>query len=597
MPIKFTCPHCKRAMIVNEGLAGKKGKCKACQQILTVPNPAIAKPPAAPLTLPSPSAAGDSRVRGGAPKVEIASPPPPPPPPQPVDVEAEAAALFADEPKTEEPVEVKSIDLNCPFCDEPIHFPVDLAGKRAPCSECKRIIKVPELVKKEPKDWRKVDQHGPAGARLPDQPAPEGAWGSTSAGKVGQDTLKKVGVIPTVKPPRTFWQKVRWPVTGVAAVFLLTGLSWGSYRWWVQRGIERAVKEALDYAASPDAEKEAGRLAQAALHLGAGDCYLRGLRGEKDSPAIDARNQFGAALSTLQKAPSSDEGDAVLTDLAVTLVELGGQAHTPETEKGLRIDWNEGPNNLLRATLALIQNPEARREAVRTVSQRLLTRGETQRVLPLVSQVYSTLNEEKAAALAVVGMELFKTDQTAEADKAAEDALKLYDEEKVANGKKKKPLPLRAEVVALSLLLEKKLPKFDKDADENKLNERIGQVEGLARKKLWDEARRKVIGRDELGQFRALLALAVAAVDSKSDDAGEYVENALQAGEKLGNKPELSWSLLRLTELALTAGLSEDRVQTLADGIVANRALRGRAQLAVFRARLEKARQPVEEGA
>src|SRR5215813_13689129 len=114
MPIKFTCPHCKRAMIVNEGLAGKKGKCKACQQILTVPNPAMAK---APVNRQSTSA---------APKVETA-PPPPPPPPRPVDIEAEAAALFADEPKKEEPVEVKSIDLNCPYCDEPIHFPADRA--------------------------------------------------------------------------------------------------------------------------------------------------------------------------------------------------------------------------------------------------------------------------------------------------------------------------------------------------------------------------------------------------------------------------------------------------------------------------------------
>jgi hypothetical protein len=33
-------------MVVNESLAGKKGRCKACQKILTVPNAAIAKPPA-----------------------------------------------------------------------------------------------------------------------------------------------------------------------------------------------------------------------------------------------------------------------------------------------------------------------------------------------------------------------------------------------------------------------------------------------------------------------------------------------------------------------------------------------------------------------
>jgi hypothetical protein len=534
-------------------------------------------------------------VRGNAaPKVETAPPPSPPPPP--VDVEAEAAALFADEPKTEEPVEVKNIDLNCPYCDEPIHFPVDLAGKREPCPECKRIIKVPELVKKEPKDWRKADQRGPAGARLPDQPALEGAWGTATAGKVGQETLKQVGLIPTVTPPRTFWQKVRWPATGVSAVLLLTGLSWGGYHWWVQQGIERAVKEAIAYAASPEAEKEAGPIGQAALYLGAGDCYLHGVRGKADSPAINARDQFGAALTTLKKARSSDDRDAILTDLAVILVELGGKEHTPETDKGLRLPWDD-TNKLLRASLTLIQNPEARREAVRVVSQRFLARGETQRVLPLVSQVYSTLDDEKAAALCVVGLELFKAGNKDMANKAATDALGLYDEKRDEKKKKAKPPPLRAEVVALSLLLTGKSPKLSKDAEkEDKANERIGQVERLAREQQWDEARRKITGLDELGQFRALLALAAAAVDSKSADAGIDVENALQAAEKLINKPDLSWSLLRLTELALAAGLSEDRVQTLADGI-GNRALRGRAQLAVFRARLAKARQPVEEEA
>src|SRR6185312_8728743 len=114
--------------------------------------------------------------------------------------------------KIEEPVATENIDLNCPYCDEAIHFSVDLAGKKAPCPECKRIIKVPELVKKEPKDWRKADPRGPAGARPTDQPAPEGAWGSVAASAVGKQSLVEAGVIPQKKPPRTLWQKTRWPV-------------------------------------------------------------------------------------------------------------------------------------------------------------------------------------------------------------------------------------------------------------------------------------------------------------------------------------------------------------------------------------------------
>jgi hypothetical protein len=586
MPIKFTCPHCKRAMVVNEGLAGKKGRCKACQKILTVPNPATAKPPA------------DGQPKAAAPKIE--TPAPAPPPPRPADVEAEAAALFADEPKTEEPAEVKNIELNCPFCDELIHFPVGLAGKREPCPECRRIIKVPELVKKEPKDWRKADQRGPAGARLPDQPALEGAWGSSEAGRVGRKTLEEVGVIAKTKPPRTLWQKYRWPTIGAAAFFLLVVSAWGGYRWWVQRGIERALKDALDYAASPEAAKEIGAPGQAALYIGAGEFHLRNKTvDKKDRP--EAPKYFGKAITALQQARSSDERDGISMDLALALVDVGGSQ--AEANQGARLRW-EDTQKLLVAALNLIHDPEARREAVRAVCQRLIERGETKRILQLFQQVYAEPNDEKAAALSVVGMELFKAGQKTEAGQAADIALELCSEKKAANDKTKdkekkeeKRPRLRAEVVALGILLGKSVPRLGEDAEkEDKDNERIGRAEGLARQGDWDKAKTVLSELDENGRFRALLALAAAAVDGKSADAAGAVDNALQAAEKLSGKPELSWPFLRLTKLALAAGLPEDRVQTFTDTI-AKRALRGLAQLAVFRARLAKAQKPIEENA
>jgi len=54
--------------------------------------------------------------------------------------------------------------------------------------------------------------------------------------------------------------------------------------------------------------------------------------------------------------------------------------------------------------------------------------------------------------------------------------------------------------------------------------------------------------------------------------------------------------MLRLTRLALRTSLPEDRVQVLADKINSP-ALRGRVQLAVFRARLEKSKETVEDSA
>jgi len=220
-------------MLVPEHLAGKKGKCKACQQILTVP----------PLPTSSP-AAKEAGKKDGPPPVKPAGQA------RPVDVEAEAAALFSDEPKSAETVEVKTIDFDCPFCDEPVKLPADLAGKRAPCPACKRIIKVPELVKKDPKDWRKVEARGPAGAVLANQPELEGAWGSTSVRGVGRESLMEAGVIPKEEKPRTLWQKARWPVVGVSLLIVLGVGGLVGYRWWAGRAIERGVQEAVTFADS-----------------------------------------------------------------------------------------------------------------------------------------------------------------------------------------------------------------------------------------------------------------------------------------------------------------------------------------------------------
>jgi hypothetical protein len=566
MPIKFTCPHCKRGMIVEDRMAGMKGKCKACQKIITVPTPkkAAAQPPK-----PSPPATP-------------AAPPSDGPARPPADVEAEAAALFADEPPPAEPVETKTIDLNCPFCDEPIHFPANLAGKREPCPECKRIIKVPELVKKDPKDWRKVDPRGPSGARLPDQPAPEGAWSSTAASTVGRQALVEAGVIPQTKPPRTLWQKTRLPLAAVTGVVLLSVGGWLGYRLWSQRAIERALQEALAFPASDQGNADAKALHQAAIALGAGEFYL-----EKKIPDCvkDAKNQFGSALTTLRPAPESTERDALLADLALAEVEMGGEG--VEVNKGMRQPWLE-TQKLLQATLREIHNDDAKREAVRAVSQRLIARRQTALVLPLVSQIYSAPDAEKAAALSVIALELLRANDQPTAEKAADDALKLYEAQK--------PPPVRAEVVAVAMTLGKKVPAPGKEAkDEEKANEHVGQVEGLARKGEWDRARQKAEEKDfdDAVQFRAFLTLAEAAVDAKADIADKAIE---LAKAKSSEKEELAWPLFHLTQLAIRAGLPDDRLQALTS-IIPNRSLRGRAQLAIFRARLEQTQQPVEDAA
>jgi hypothetical protein len=588
MAIKITCPHCKRGMLVPENLAGKKGKCKACQGILTVPQLAAPNGPAAEAAKPP------------APRPAAAAPAPPS---APADVEAAAAALFADEPKPVEPVEVKLIDFSCPYCDEAIQLPADLAGKRAPCPECKRVIKVPELVKKDPKDWRKMEARGPSGARLPDQPELEGAWGSTTARGVGKETLQQAGLLPKVERPRTLWQKTRLPVLGVGLVVVVGIGSLMGYRWWAHRAADRALAEALAFAATPEAPAPV----QAAVAIGAGEYYLNSRTSHKNPPAVEANNQLGKALTTLRSAPKGDERDALLGDLALALVELGGDLE--EINKELRLSWDEVQKRLV-ATLAEISNVEARLQALRRVVRRLLERGESRRVLPLTNQVYPPSDPEKtadkAAALAVAGFEFHRADDKSSALQAAEAALAPYtkdakdpkDAKEPKDAKAKSP-PLRAEVVALAQVLgmEKKAPAAG-DNEDDKANEHIGKVMGLARQGEWGQARTRAGMKDfdAVIQFRAHLALAAAAVDTKVPDAQD-VESAMKVVESdLKSKTDLSWFLLRLTQLALAKGLPHERVQALADKI-GNSVVRSRAQLAIFRAQLAQAKQPVEDSA
>ncbi|HTU88835.1 MAG TPA: hypothetical protein VMF69_01950 [Gemmataceae bacterium] len=572
MPIRITCPHCKRGMLVDERLAGKKGRCKACQQMLTVPPLPTSNSSAAETTPAKPQSAA------------------------PTDVEAEAAALFADEPQPTEQVEAKTIDFNCPFCDEPIQLSADLAGKREPCPECKHIIKVPELVKKDPKDWRKVEARGPAGARLPDQPELEGAWSSTTARGVGKQSLEEAGVLPKIEKPRTLWQKVRWPVIGVSVLLAFGVVGLFGFRWWGRHAVEREIQAALAFADSPEAKPAT----KAALSLAAGEYYLRSRTAHSDPhtgrsllPATAANNMFGTTLTTLLRSvPQGEERDALLADLALAEVELGGDK--PDIEQELRLSWDK-TQQLLRATLVEIHDAEAKLHALRAVAQRLRERGQAGRVLLLTNQVCPAEDADKAAALSVIGLDFLKADDRDSAEKAADAALRIF--RKDAKAKDAKAPPVRAEVVTLALLLDKKdLPAAGDNADD-KGNEHVGKVEALARQGKWEEARKQAsLSDDAVIQFRSRLAIAAAAVDAQLTDTTD-IESALKMAEDgLGKKEELAWSMFALVQLASHSSLPEERVLAVAYQIV-DTALRGRAQLAVFQARLDKANQTVEDSA
>src|SRR5262245_48936354 len=194
MAIKIKCPSCQKVLNVKDSMAGKRGACPNCKFMLSIP--AAAPPASAPPSTPA------------APSRPPAAPPPSPPPPAapPEDTESVIAAMLGDEKKNG-PVETpKTVEFNCPMCDEPVKMGVAMAAKQVPCPECRRVIKVPLPKQPDKIDWRQAHNR-PAGARADNQPAPEGAWGTTvSRGIVSQESLEEAGALAEDSRPVTVRQ-------------------------------------------------------------------------------------------------------------------------------------------------------------------------------------------------------------------------------------------------------------------------------------------------------------------------------------------------------------------------------------------------------
>jgi hypothetical protein len=501
-----------------------------------------------------------------------------------VDVEAEAAALLADQDHAAEDAAPKTIDFNCPSCEAPLQLDIELAGKKTSCPECRRIIKVPELAKKDPKNWRKVEPKGPIGAKKPEEEVPEGAWGSTAARKVSTQALVEAAVIPKVKKPQTLAQKLRWPVLGGVTVLVLSVAGLLAFNRNATKQEENALKRALDFAASETAIKQVRPENLAALNVRAGEYYLNMHNAQSGQLA---KEQFDKALSLLAPMkPGSardNEHDAVLTDAVLALAQLGGDKDA--VYKGLKAEWKATQTSMMTA-LKSIHSPEARLDTLREVTRKLIGMGEARRVIPLALQVYPNPGADQAEAKAVVGLELARAGNPGDAEKYLNEAMAIY-------GVKGARPQLRAPVVALALTLNKKPPEPGKPPVEAE-NELLGQVEVLARQGKTDEAIQKAAtGAYPQLQLRVLVAAAAGAVDSKSAD--KVLDAAVKLVQKdLQGKKELSWALLHLINLGAQAGYDEEGLRSLASAI-ADESLKGRAQLTLLRQRLGQTKQTVEE--
>jgi hypothetical protein len=579
--IKFECSGCHRKLSVDDTLAGKKGKCPGCKKAIVVPaSPARSPAPVAtPTPTPTPQLPTPPSLDGPARTQE--------------ELDREAMEALADEPPAEDAVP-EEFTFDCPMCGEKITMKTELAGKRAPCPnrECGRIIKVPEPEKKQkPKDWRQMDRR-PGGSRLPDEPAPEGAWGTEDKRTIGSETAEEFGLSRKREKPVPWLDRVfpyfYYAVMLAVASMLGLGL-WARAYSGYEKGL---LATATAYVGDNKANAALGREGIAAVHRGVGEYHFR--RKESTS-AARGREQCDAALAALgspTRDNSTNERDAVLVDVGMTLLDFSADKKDPAVERGEKLDWDATQKGLAAAVRAM-GTAEGRREGVRLLARRLIASGHPERALPLAGQVSATAREQRgvremlrsqatarsgpgvsskdstepdeskvvalataaarAEAEAIVGLELYSAGKKDLAAQAVELALRPY-------ASKEDAPALSAPVVALATLLNQKLPAA-KESSETE-NEYVGQTEALAREGKLDEARKRVSEGQAGRRFRCAVAIASVTADTEATD----VESAIQTltGPLRGNQNTSPWLVYRLVLLGLQAKVPADKLADVA---------------------------------
>ncbi len=351
VPIKVRCEGCKKTLSVKPHLAGKRVACPVCKK---------------PLVIPVPTAA--------------------PAGPPPEDVEALAAAALFEDPaakQAEEEAAATTIDFTCSWCDEALHFNIELAGKQEPCPHCKRIVKVPIPKDHRPKNWREV-KGGPAVARMRDEKL-EGVMSSNEKGGVSLGALEEAGALPPEQkepvPVRVWVRRGLLAVVGLAAV-VVGWIVLSNYLTNNQQ--EDELKKALEAKLPP--------LPSAAIYRAAGEYYTRTRQADKAQESFRKAAQAPFA-ATKDSAAQQLERDAFLIDLALTWVDLGGTDE--EDLDKVKLHWKKVQKELGEVLLA-IRSPEALQTGLREVGGKLIKAGKPELAQVLAVQVVNVINTKAA---------------------------------------------------------------------------------------------------------------------------------------------------------------------------------------------------------
>jgi hypothetical protein len=561
MPIKFSCPNCKKSLTVRDEMAGKRAGCPGCKKPLTVPAVQVKK-----------NAEAEAHDK---------------------NAEELALAAFSEEKAPVKAETPKTIDFECPQCGEPLKLPVDLQGKQAPCPECRRIIKVPLLVKRDPTDWRKVDTRIPSGARRDTEPAPEGVWGSTSATLVSRQAIEQAA--PKRKKRLTRQQTLMRGAIALGGVVLLGLAVLIGFSLVGKRSQERAFAQASEYLGQTN-KANLPPEGLAALEQAAGTYHFNTHEGDCAKKASASLQNARSKLTESQ----SKEVDFLLTEQALALIDMGGVPKSQDVTQGRLLPWDQGADNIdkqLGQILGKVR-PEARSYALRKTVAALLAKGQGKLAMVLVRQMAQpgtgsegkNASGEVAELLALAGLEFLRKDEKQSAAELATQALNqiVPKKEKDKDKEDEKPAALSPYLIALFMGLPGPDPLQGK-VDESALDTKIGRAAGESLKGDLTKAR-AVLDSIDYGADR-FRALAVAGTVAPKDST--LVNEAVDLFEKeLRDKPLPPWLLVQAVETGLEVGVSEDRLNILAKAI-SDPSLQGQAQLEILRSSLKKQKDSV----
>jgi hypothetical protein len=530
--IRTKCPKCQRPLWATPDQAGKRVRCPECKFIMKLPQLSAAL------------------------------------------VEELAATELADQSTDGAAEPGKPIKFHCSYCDEEIEFPAELAGQRAPCPECTRIVKIPERTKEGPRDWRKVERGAAAGVLRTGEKPPEGEWGTaTTSAKVTRQALEEAQAIPIEKPRVPVSRRVIRAVGGVTIGFLIFVVLLLAKHFFSKSnqgtGLSGAIKYVTgDSGLTPPQAAEVNR-AVAEYYFGAGDLD-------------NARKYLRQARQVILPAPEGTERSLGLMDIAATQIATGGP-----------VPWDEAYKELVR-TVDAIKSPEARVIALQEAAEQLIDKGQTAYAVTLANTVRGDYEHDLKA---YVGLVLWGRRKEQDARSIAAGLVKPF------QTKSKQRPPITAALLALLLAtsqtqVAEEISKMSPaEATKDPYPEaRIGFSWGSAYLGNWERAN-AIAGSPgpRSQQLEAFLAVISAAQGVNREQAKAIALKLCNSDGILHGPGNVSdWLLWRLAGEGAKAGVEAEQMAPVMNAIT-DAALKQRCREALLRLRLSKLNGPNNE--